>query len=351
MKDRLVAALVITTLSAGALAGCGEDTTPAPATKKALAAVAVDDLGITPSSYGLTPSWYYPAPLQVEVRWHPKGSHDAHRLTLDATADAPARGCPAGEDAPRCATWRVKGGTAVLTWETEAPEEDPGLFHLAWQRGGELREAGYAGAAITGDPRAQAGLPVSVDDLLGVLTDSRFGVTSTRAMVHADLAKWPKDEAAGDVVRQTPQGMAARLNEQLGAPMSGQAADASRYGAGAIGVTLHYRDRDLTVVQVSVGAVKQPRCAAGWSCQPRKGEPAVVTGWRPGVATAVWTDVAGGVTVVVTEHDPRITRDPRPRWGNPGRPGSDVAMLAGWRSWWSAYELRQTAEQRPAWFR
>lgn len=353
MKARLVLALAVLGLLGGVASGCGaEDTTPAPATQKALAAVAVDDLGITPSSYGLAPDWYHPGPLKVELRWHPGGTRETHRLALDARADRDSPGCPPRSAPGQCEYVEAGTATAVLRWEEEAPEEDPGFISLDWWRKGERHTASYSGEQITGDPRTQKNLPVSVDDLLHLLADKRFGTTSTRAMVDADLAKWPKDTSEGDMVPATAATVARRVQDAGAAtPRSGAPADVSMWGAGAVGVVLEYPGRELTVVQVPVSAPRRPQFLASWHTSNLRDDPAVEVGWKTGAAKAIWRDEAGGVWVVASVRDARITQDPRPRWVRPGRPGHDVQAIAGWHSSFSTYELTAEASQTPSWFR
>lgn len=86
-----------------------------------------------------------------------------HRSALDCA-----------EAAERCAV--VDGVT--LRWEEMVPEEDPGYVSVLRRDGDRVVFALSAGSDVAGDPR-EADLPVSVDDLVALVTDPRLAFLTT----------------------------------------------------------------------------------------------------------------------------------------------------------------------------
>ncbi|MGB0101228.1 MAG: hypothetical protein WBP61_13190 [Nocardioides sp.] len=331
------------------------DHSPAPATKQALAAVTVDVLDIEPSSYNVNPQWDVPEPLGVELRWHPGGDHDAHLLHVRvAEAGDDARGENVDGPCPRfydCARWRGDDGAFRLRWQEESPEEDPGILTLSYATAGEVRSVTYAGQELQGDPRRQADLPVSIDDLERLLTDPRLSATTTQAMVDTDLAKWPEPDDTGDAVPTTSEEVAQWLDlDAVTRPEDGGSpADVSDYADGSIGVTLRSPDRVTTVVLVPADADEVPTCPDGWHCRTQNGWPGpVVTGWRPGEAIAIRT--SDDAIVYGSVRSDTIDRLPRPEWEF-GKVGQDYAALENGFSAMNLVTTRLFADDPgPDWF-
>ena len=329
------------------------DDSPAPATKRALAAVAVDVLDIEPTSYDVNPRWDVPEPLGVELHWHPGGDTDAHSLHLRVEAadadDARDDGrCPEFYD---CAQWTADGGRFRLTWQEVEPEEDPGILTLTFTRDGEEHSVTYAGQEITRDPRRQANLPVSIDDFARLLTDPRFSSTTTQAMVDTDLAKWPERDDAGDPAPTTSEEVAQwLLQDAVSRPTrGGRPADVSAYADGSLGVTLRSPDRVTTVVLVPADAEEVPTCPAGWHCRTRNGWPGpIVTGWRPGEAITIRH--SADAVVYGSVRSSVIDRLPRPEWDY-GKVGRDYAALANGFSAMNLVTTKMFARgPGPGWF-
>lgn len=70
------------------------------------------------------------------------------------------------------------------------PEEDPGIVVITLQRDGEYESAHLSGPDITKDPRT-LDLEAGVDDLVAVLSDPRFGLTTTKATAASYVKRFP----------------------------------------------------------------------------------------------------------------------------------------------------------------
>lgn len=317
------------------------DTSPAPATKQALAAVAVDVFDIDPSSYDANPRFDVAEPLGVVVRWHPDGSTDAHRLHLLVEPDAGGPWCP---ETRTCDSWETADGEFRLTWQLETPESDPGMLDVSFTSDGEKRSVSDAGREITGNPREQEDLPISVDELAGLLTDPRFSATTTQEMVDTELDKWPEDAELGDPAATTPAVVAQWMRVNIGDPPEAGPADISAYGADAVGAEFRFRDRTTTAVIVPHGSDDAPTCEPGWSCSKPKEQQdgsTVTTGWQPSeVRIFIAYDDR---TVVATVVSDRIDKFPKPAWKHKGV-GRDVEGLANSHAPWSLTTTKQVAE-------
>lgn len=343
LLKNLAAGLVVLAVVAGIVAlgrwisGPDEpDDTPVPATKKAIAAVAVEVLDLHPTSFNVNPYYDVPDPLGVEIRFRPPGDGgDSHYLHVGV---GPARDADAGcGDSYDCADWDGHGGHFHLAWQEEQPEEDPGILTLTFRTAaGEERSVTYAGTLIEGDPRDQE-LPLSVEgDLVRLLTDDRFSATTTRAMVDADLAKWPKHDTLGDPVATTPEVVAQWMVEEgVRDVPDRRPVDTSAYGDGAVGVELVARDHTTSVVLVPKDSPAVPTCGADWHCVSKRG---VVRGWQPGVAIAI-RQTADAVALV-TVRAPGVD-GPIGRRSADGRVGSDYLALA---DGFAAFTLTTTKE-------
>ncbi|GAA3551817.1 hypothetical protein [Nocardioides daeguensis] len=352
LLKNLAAGLVVLGIIAGVIAlgrwisGPDEpDDSPAPATKKAIAAVAVDALDLHPTSFNVNPRYDVPEPLGVEIRFRPPGDKgDAHYLHVEvgpAGSDA-EDGCSEYDD---CADWDGHDGHFHLSWQEEQPEEDPGILTLTFRTAaGEERSVTYAGEQITGDPRDQD-LPLGVeDDLVRLLTDDRFSATTTQAMLDADLPKWPDDDTLGDPVPTTPEVVAQWMVEDGARDVpTKQPADTTAYGDGAVGAELVSDDHTTTVVLVPQDSPSVPTCGAAWHCETRRG---VVRGWQPGVAIAIRR--TQDAVALVSVRAPVIDGAPRMR-SRLGTTGEDYRALA---DGFAAFTLRTTEEFAagvPAW--
>lgn len=175
-----------------ALTGCGDtdsadqDAGTVPTTPRTLAVLATEVLAIEPDSFE--------SPAEVDgtgvgIRFD-AGEGDDGDLVVLTVAEADA--LPACADAA-CAGWSAEEGDFQLVWETEAPEEDPGLLVLRHFDDGVLEEVFYAGQPITGDPREQAGLEIPVSRFEDLLSDDRLGLVAPAELADAPLPGWQGD--------------------------------------------------------------------------------------------------------------------------------------------------------------
>lgn len=321
-----VLAIALTLVVGGgvALRLTAADTSPAPATKKALAAVAIDVLDLRPTSFDVNPRHDVPVPLGLRLRFHPEGDDgDTHSLYLDVSDDPGDQvECNRYYD---CDSWQSSAGTYHLRWQEGHPEEDPGIVGLSLlTRAGERRSVTYAGTLITGDPR-ELDLPLSVTgDLARLLADDRYSATTTQEMVDADVRKWPDDDGTGDAVPTTPAAVAQWIVQDgvLEPGRGAVAADTSAYGKGAIGAELRSAGRTVTVVLVPRDSAAVPTCGARWHCVERRG---VTTGWQRGVAIVIRR--TEDAVLIGTVRSRAITdRLPKPAWRY-GRTGRDFEAL------------------------
>lgn len=192
MGRRGRAGLVVVGVLAG-LTGCGDtdgaaqDADTVPTTPRTLAVLATDVLGIEPDSF--EPSAEDDGTTGVGIRFD-AGEGDDGDLVVLTVAEAEA--LPACSDAA-CADWSAEEGDFQLVWETEAPEEDPGLLVLRHFDDGVLEEVFYAGQPITGDPRDQADLEVPVSRFEDLLADERLGLVAPAELADAPLPGWSDD--------------------------------------------------------------------------------------------------------------------------------------------------------------
>ena len=302
------------------------DTSPAPATRESLAAVAIDVLGIEPSSYVPDLDLDY----GIRVNWHPDhaGSREAHALYLDIGPRKDDADRPCGSD---CATWNVDGGEVRLEWQDATFESDPGRFQLTYVTDGELRSLAYSGAEILGDPRESEDLPIPVSGLVEVVTDERFASTTTQEMVSVELEGWPEGwEDDNRRVATTPT-VVAHWMQELGVGLMAGTGDAapptvtpfspSVYGEDAVGADVKFDG--WSVSAVIVAADSAPTCGRGWHCATaphffvdRNWQ--VTTGWRRGQALVI--NHLNGREVIAKVTSPSIDSFPtRVREGDPVR--------------------------------
>ena len=115
---------------------------------------------------------------------------DLVRVTL-----APIERPPTCAEVEHCVELDSLGDSEVyLTWELEAPEEDPGLFSVWINRPGETISAMVAGPVLKADPRTRPG-HVTVEALRALVVDERLRLLVTPSVIAAgnQVRHWKQD--------------------------------------------------------------------------------------------------------------------------------------------------------------
>ena len=78
-------------------------------------------------------------------------------------------------------------GEGIIAWETETPEQDPGVVFVMVVKGDTTAVVYQSGPPVTADPRT-LDLEVSVAEMVAIAQDPRVDLTTTRAAVAAGRA-------------------------------------------------------------------------------------------------------------------------------------------------------------------
>ncbi|QIK67202.1 hypothetical protein G7072_13370 [Nocardioides sp. HDW12B] len=183
----LAAALLVV----GALAGCGEQSSPdptgaagdVPVTPQALAWVVSEQLGAPGSAEGTDQLRDLgEGTVATSVRFG--SARRGHSLVLGVSPDAPTGylDCSSGENFFDDCQEVADGVT--LAWQEEEPEEDPGVVYLFATKGDTTVAVYQSSTPITGDPR-EVDLPVSVEAMVELAQDPRVDLTTSQEAVDA----------------------------------------------------------------------------------------------------------------------------------------------------------------------
>ena len=154
-----------------------------PATDASLAAVALEHIDRDPAYFEALyreDGRYPDGTVGADIRFGGGEGDDGDLLRLTASPGRDRISCEFGH----CADIQTDHGNVLLFWQEEAPEEDPGIVAVSMQRDGMVLRVYASGPAITGDPR-DLDLEISVDVMVGIVTDPRFGLETTPDMVEA----------------------------------------------------------------------------------------------------------------------------------------------------------------------
>ncbi len=190
----VVAAAAAFWRSGGSGEGEYADGDPAPATSRALVAVALSHIDEKPK--------------YLEELWLDEGDPEGVLgADIRFEEDFLVRAYVAPEGEPRCTgstecvTEDTDAGEVTISWQLLEPEEDPGYVDVSLQTDDEFRLVHFSGPGIEQDPR-DLDLPiVSVDDLVAIVTDHAYGLTSTEQAVEAGegIEDWPGEpEVVGE---------------------------------------------------------------------------------------------------------------------------------------------------------
>ncbi len=236
-----------------------------PITQRAIAAVALEHLptDTTGRSAMYTHQRHPDGLLGADLRYHGDGEYDGDLVRVSVGPRHPAS-CSRFS---HCATLSSPPNTTTtLVWQTEVPEEDPGIYYVVHRRGDQQVIAYASGPAITTDPR-QLSLEISVDMLVSVAQDPRLTLLTTQAVVDAGaaLADWEggePDPLALTIVPSSDRALAAAYLLSRGAysefklirpsPLKG------RFGRGTLGARLTVKNHIYGGGTYDVLAVPRP---------------------------------------------------------------------------------------------
>ncbi|WP_231251666.1 hypothetical protein [Nocardioides furvisabuli] len=309
----------------------------------------------------------------VRVRFRPSEGDDGDLVEVFTAPWAspgmreyrPLRSCASA--ALSCA--RIQG--VSLRWDTGHPGEDPGSVMALHRSGSTAVVASFAGPMITGDPR-ELDLPVSVDELVGLVTDPRVApVTTTEALAQGarfevyDDPATPGRDLPGPVLSDpaTPATLAL-LTQDHTAWDAATAGPDPRTTPPEVGIIMQFPPQGgwaATTLRVALrpaqrelrGASlrREARCAESDGCAPSGGALVAWThadGADPGSITV--TRWRAGVMVRASWTGHPVTGDPRQLDGPvlveemvslAGDPGLGIGAPA---------DLTQRAEDMPAWW-
>lgn len=317
---RLLLTRAVLALAALLLAGCGPVGTSAsegervPATPEALAAVALEHLAVEASSFELL---WKPANgvVGVDLRYAAEPGEDGYLLRLSANPGV----APPCHRLHTCEPLETDRGTAEVRWSIGEPDIDPGMVRVVVQAEGEWYEAYSSGEFIEGDPR-EADLAVPVADLAAIVTDPRFGLTTTRDMAETRLDGFPRPDVS-EPAPLTPRALAVRAIEQARVldpaptPEAAYAFVPEEYAGGDdVGVRVEFEgDVTLTVLLDRRPRPGATECPDGWTCvDPRRfveveTSEKRMAGYTDGAVRAV--EVRSGYAGVAQWDDPAVLTD------------------------------------------
>jgi hypothetical protein len=178
-------------------AGCGtDDDRPSgssgdvPITQRAIAAVALEHLPDDTTSRRATSTTPVDDPkgsLGADLRYGGDAETQGDRVRVFISPEIETDDVCPDEILDGCIEQPVDGGTLVITWQEEEPEEDPGFVAVTFRRADVTISTGWSGDAITGDPREQD-LKISVRAMEDLVQDDRLGLTTSQATIDAGEA-------------------------------------------------------------------------------------------------------------------------------------------------------------------
>jgi hypothetical protein len=201
--------VVLAGLALIAACGSGADTgSPGdvPITQRAIAAVALDHVPDDTTSRGASSTTDDDAKGSVgaDLRYGGDDETQGDLLSVRVSPATEKKPCP-DEVLDGCVERQVDGGTLVLTWQEEEPEEDPGQVTVSLRRADATISAGWSGDVITGDPRKQD-LTISVAAMEDLVQDERLGLTTSQATIDEGKAldDWDGGEPDPDADERVP---------------------------------------------------------------------------------------------------------------------------------------------------
>lgn len=172
------------------LVACGSETDPdptevdtaVPANARALAAIAVEH--VDHEAAGVPWVVEEPGLIQVEVDFEIDGV-GKERIRLQVSEqDPPEDPCP--ERASSCEVEETDRGDVWVVWGLEMFESDPGFVEVLYVDDDFTASLWHYGPVISADPRSMD-LPISVDAMIAIVSDPRFGSLTDERLLTADV--------------------------------------------------------------------------------------------------------------------------------------------------------------------
>ena len=268
-----------------------------PITQRAIAAVALQHLptDTTKRSAMYTHQRRPDGLLGADLRYDGDGEYDGDLVRVSV---GPRRAVTCDELSHCAPLASPPGTTTTLVWQTEDPEEDPGVYYVVHDHDDEQVVALSAGPTIRRDPRRHD-LEISVDMLVAVASDPRLRLRTTQDVVDAGAAldRWEggePDPEALSIVPADDRALAAAFLLSRGGYIAfgsmGPSPLRSRFGQGTLGARLVLRERygdrgtyDVLAIPDAPRWLRQP-CRTrftGHCVAERKPRGTVRFAWRP----------------------------------------------------------------------
>jgi hypothetical protein len=248
-----------------------------PITPRAIAAVALDHLPNNTTSR----SAIFNDPKEsrdIGITFRYGDDSDGSSLSVGVSPDVDQPVCDKILDG--CVKRTVDGGTVVLKWQEEEPEEDPGYVSVTLHAADrEVSVSWLPDEAITGDPRRQR-LSIPVAAMEDLVRDTRLAPTTSQATLDAGerVDDWRGGEADQTQFVEAPATGNGLINGYLRTRDGGTVRDrrpsplVKELGAGAVGgrfTTRRFGDDPSPVVDVLV-ASRPPDWFAGDPCETER---------------------------------------------------------------------------------
>lgn len=200
----MTAVLTVAACGTGGAAGTSGDV---PITQRAIAAVALEQLPDGPSTTEATFTDDDPkGALGADIRYGGDAETKMQGDLLRVYISPQVAKDPCDDDyLAGCEEREVDGGTLVLSWQEEEPEEDPGYVAVSLQKDDQEISVSWSGDTITGDPREQD-LRISVEAMEKIAQDGRLGLTTSQATIDegAALKDWDGGEPDPTAFNRVP---------------------------------------------------------------------------------------------------------------------------------------------------
>ena len=250
------------------LAAC--DSSPAPLTARAVAAVMLDHLpDDTSTREAAHVSEESPAGLVGAQLWYPEGDGGARHVTVEVRSGGDPYDAGCGEDPERCV--RLDDDT-VLRWSQAQVESDPGVVVVSHRRGDEVVTVLSSGPEITGDPR-ELGLDPDIEELTALAHDDRLRLTTTEDVVEAgeEVGDWKGGEVDPDelaVVTNNDRTVAMTWLAHQSAIWQGPSPYKDLLGPDAVGGRVRVHLMHHGRVTIDALAAPEPPEWLGTTCRP-----------------------------------------------------------------------------------